>query len=57
LTRSFFIGSHHHSYVWTADCNSSFKDLKQNISILLSLSISGFTTCGADIGGFFNDPN
>ena len=52
LTRSFYIGSHKYSAMWTGDTKSNFDSLKNAISMMISLSISGYSFIGCDIGGF-----
>ncbi len=47
-----FLGS-----VWTGDNTAEWGHLKISIPMLLSLSISGIAHCGADVGGFFRNPD
>ncbi|KAM9842046.1 neutral alpha-glucosidase C isoform 2-T2 [Aulostomus maculatus] len=56
LSRSFFAGSQRLGAVWTGDNVASWEYLKISIPMLLSLSISGIVFCGADVGGFVQDP-
>uniref|UniRef100_UPI00358F6546 neutral alpha-glucosidase C-like isoform X2 n=1 Tax=Myxine glutinosa TaxID=7769 RepID=UPI00358F6546 len=56
LTRSFFAGSQRNGAVWTGDNLSEWGHLKTSLPMLLSLSICGISFCGADVGGFFKDP-
>ncbi|KAL3312851.1 hypothetical protein Ciccas_008552 [Cichlidogyrus casuarinus] len=56
LTRAFYAGSQRTSAVWTGDNAAEWSHLKISIPMLLSLSITGITFCGADVGGFFNNP-
>lgn len=57
LTRSFFAGSQRYSAVWTGDNTADWGYLKASIQMCLSISVSGISFCGSDIGGFFGDPN
>ncbi|KAM3717044.1 Neutral alpha-glucosidase AB [Dirofilaria immitis] len=57
LTRSFFAGSQRTTAVWTGDNTASWEQLKITAPMLLSLSISGIPHVGADIGGFFGNPD
>lgn len=57
LTRSFYLGSHKYGAVWTGDTRSTFTDMGQTIPMILSLSISGFSFVGADVGGFYGEVN
>lgn len=52
LTRSFYLGSHKYSSVWIGDAQSNFQNLELSIPMLLSLSLSGYSFVGADVGGF-----
>ncbi|XP_053553897.1 neutral alpha-glucosidase C isoform X2 [Bombina bombina] len=56
LTRSFFAGSQRYGAVWTGDNIAEWDYLKISIPMLLSLSVTGITFCGADVGGFVGDP-
>ncbi|HYC56843.1 MAG TPA: TIM-barrel domain-containing protein [Candidatus Binatia bacterium] len=52
LTRSGYAGIQRYAAVWTGDNASRWHDLRQSISMLLGLSLSGVPFCGSDIGGF-----
>jgi alpha 1,3-glucosidase len=56
LTRSFFAGSQRNAAVWTGDNMSKWEHLRMTIPMLLSHSIAGITFIGADIPGFFFNP-
>ncbi|XP_056151789.1 neutral alpha-glucosidase C [Lampris incognitus] len=56
LSRSFFAGSQRLGAVWTGDNVASWEYLKISIPMLLSLSLCGISFCGADVGGFMQDP-
>ncbi|XP_051872354.1 neutral alpha-glucosidase C-like [Pristis pectinata] len=56
LTRSFFAGSQRYGAVWTGDNVADWSYLKISIPMLLNLSITGISFCGADIGGFVQNP-
>uniref|UniRef100_A0A8C5GJD1 Neutral alpha-glucosidase C-like n=1 Tax=Gouania willdenowi TaxID=441366 RepID=A0A8C5GJD1_GOUWI len=57
LSRSFFAGSQRFGAIWTGDNVATWEYLKISIPMLLSLSLSGMAFCGADIGGFVQDPD
>ncbi|XP_055361355.1 neutral alpha-glucosidase C [Betta splendens] len=57
LSRSFFAGSQRFGAVWTGDNVASWEYLKVSIPMLLSLNVTGVGFCGADVGGFFRDPD
>lgn len=57
LTRSFFAGSQRYAAVWTGDNTADWDHLKKSVQMVLSLQICGVVLSGADIGGFFGNPN
>lgn len=56
LTRAGFAGSQRYVSIWTGDNMAEWDHLKATIPMCLSLSISGLVLCGADVGGFFGNP-
>lgn len=56
LTRSFFAGSQKYGAVWTGDNEAKWSHLEAAAPMLLSLNVAGITFSGADVGGFFGDP-
>ncbi|KAF7653204.1 hypothetical protein LDENG_00086110 [Lucifuga dentata] len=56
LSRSFFAGSQRFGAIWTGDNVASWEYLKISIPMLLSLNVAGIMFCGADVGGFVQDP-
>lgn len=57
LTRSFFAGSQRTAAVWTGDNAAQWSYLKIATPMLLSLAVTGFGFAGADVGGFFHNPD
>ncbi|KAI8999776.1 glycosyl hydrolases family 31-domain-containing protein [Gaertneriomyces semiglobifer] len=57
LSRAFFAGSQRYGAVWTGDNMAEWTHLKASVPMLLSLSTSGITFSGADVGGFFGNPS
>ncbi len=57
LTRSFFAGSQRFGAVWTGDNAAKWDHLAVSVPMLLSLGVSGIQFSGADVGGFFGDPD
>ncbi|OAA65904.1 alpha glucosidase alpha [Niveomyces insectorum RCEF 264] len=57
LTRSFFAGSQRLGAVWTGDNQASWDHLAVAVPMLLSQGIAGFPFAGADVGGFFGNPD
>ncbi|KAF7555534.1 hypothetical protein G7046_g6527 [Stylonectria norvegica] len=56
LTRSFYAGSQRLGAMWTGDNQANWDHLAASIPMVLNQGISGFPFSGADVGGFFGDP-
>lgn len=56
LTRSHFSGSQRYTAVWTGDNAAEWSHLAISYPMCLSLALGGISFCGADIGGFFKNP-
>ncbi|XP_025103603.1 neutral alpha-glucosidase AB-like isoform X3 [Pomacea canaliculata] len=57
LTRAFFAGSQRTAAVWTGDNMGEWGHLKVSNPMILSLNLVGIVFSGADIGGFFKNPD
>jgi alpha-glucosidase len=57
LTRASFAGGQRYAALWTGDSASDWTSLRQSLSMLLGLGLSGFPFCGSDIGGFVGAPS
>ncbi|HTR43954.1 MAG TPA: glycoside hydrolase family 31 protein [Pseudomonadales bacterium] len=57
LTRATFAGGQRYSALWTGDATADWASLRQSVSMLLGLGISGFPFVGSDIGGFVRMPS
>ncbi|XP_058812435.1 neutral alpha-glucosidase C-like [Topomyia yanbarensis] len=57
LTRSHFAGTQRYSAVWTGDNMAEWGHLQASLKMCLSASVAGISFCGADVGGFFNEPS
>ncbi len=57
LTRASFAGGQRYAAVWTGDSTSDWSSLRQSLSTLLGLGLSGFPFVGSDIGGFVGAPS
>jgi alpha-glucosidase len=57
LTRASFAGGQRFAALWTGDGASEWTSLRQSLSTLLGLGLSGFPFCGSDIGGFVGAPS
>lgn len=55
LTRSGYAGIQKYAAVWTGDNMATWDDVKLQISMVTSLSVSGIPVVGCDIGGFLLD--
>jgi alpha-glucosidase len=52
LTRATFAGGQRYAAVWTGDSQTDWASLRQSVSTLLGLGVSGFPFVGSDISGF-----
>ncbi|XP_067640752.1 neutral alpha-glucosidase AB isoform X2 [Eurosta solidaginis] len=57
LTRAHFAGSQRYALIWTGDNMADWGHLQHSIKMCLSEAVAGFSFCGADIGGFFGNPD
>ena len=57
LTRASFAGGQRYAALWPGDNTSDWSSLRQSISTLLGLGVSGFPFVGCDIGGFVGAPS
>ncbi|NWY93494.1 GANAB glucosidase, partial [Loxia curvirostra] len=56
LSRAFFAGSQRYGAVWTGDNTADWEHLRISIPMCLSFGLAGLAFCGADVGGFFQNP-
>ena len=57
LSRAFFSGSQRWGAVWTGDNTADWNHLRISLPMLMSLNLGGITFSGADVGGFFKNPD
>ncbi|XP_072378517.1 neutral alpha-glucosidase AB-like [Diabrotica undecimpunctata] len=57
LTRGHFPGSQRYTAVWTGDNAAEWSHLAISYPMCLSEALGGISFCGADVGGFFNNPD
>lgn len=57
LTRSHFAGTQRYAAFWTGDNTADWPYLHAAYQECLTSNILGIVFCGADIGGFFNNPS
>lgn len=56
LSRAFFIGTQRYGPIWTGDNFATWDHLAASVPMLLSCGIAGMPFIGADVGGFFGNP-
>jgi alpha-glucosidase len=56
LSRSGWAGVSRYAWSWTGDLETSWAALRQTISTLLGMGLSGIPFSGSDIGGFLGHP-
>ncbi|GJJ08411.1 hypothetical protein Clacol_002627 [Clathrus columnatus] len=57
LSRSFYAGSQRFGAIWTGDNMGTWEHMAVGIPMVLSNGIAGMTFSGADVGGFFGNPD
>lgn len=57
LSRAFFAGTQRAGPIWTGDNTAEWGHLQASIPMLLSLGVTGLPFAGADVGGFFGNPD
>ncbi|RVW21597.1 putative glucan 1,3-alpha-glucosidase [Vitis vinifera] len=56
LSRAFFPGSQRHGAIWTGDNTADWDQLRVSVPMILTLGLTGMTFSGADVGGYFGNP-
>lgn len=56
LSRALFPGSQRYGAVWTGDNTAEWDHLRVSVPMILTLGLSGLSFSGADVGGFFGNP-
>lgn len=57
LSRAHFAGSQRFAAIWTGDNAAEWGHLQASVKMCLSESVAGMSFCGADVGGFFGNPD
>ncbi len=57
LTRAFYAGSQRYGAMWTGDNEAKWEALAISFPMILSQGIAGYPFAGADVGGFFGNPD
>ncbi|KAK6923487.1 Glycoside hydrolase family 31, N-terminal domain [Dillenia turbinata] len=56
LSRAIFPGTQRYGAVWTGDNTADWDQLRASVSMVLTLGLTGISFSGADVGGFFGNP-
>ena len=56
LSRAFFAGVQRYGAIWTGDNKADWGHLKASVPMILSIGVAGLGFAGADMGGFFGNP-
>ncbi|GAV59594.1 Glyco_hydro_31 domain-containing protein/Gal_mutarotas_2 domain-containing protein [Cephalotus follicularis] len=56
LSRAMFAGSQRYGAVWTGDNSADWDQLRVSVPMILTLGLAGMSFSGADVGGFFGNP-
>ena len=57
LSRAFFAGTQRIGPIWTGDNAADWDHLRVSIPMVTTLGLTGLTFSGADVGGFFGNPD
>ena len=57
LTRSFYSGSQKYGFIWTGDNKANKEFLNNSIETNIINGFCGISSCGSDVGGFFDNPS
>ncbi|XP_023512658.1 probable glucan 1,3-alpha-glucosidase [Cucurbita pepo subsp. pepo] len=56
LSRALFAGSQRYGAVWTGDNTADWDHLRVSVPMVLALGLTGLSFSGADVGGYFGNP-
>ncbi|PKI85982.1 glucan 1,3-alpha-glucosidase [Malassezia vespertilionis] len=57
LSRAWWLGSQRFGAIWTGDNMGTWEHFAVSVPMILSNGLGGMSFCGADIGGFFGNPD
>ncbi|MED6193066.1 putative glucan 1,3-alpha-glucosidase [Stylosanthes scabra] len=56
LSRALFAGTQRYGAIWTGDNTAEWEHLRVSVPMVLTLGLTGVSFSGADVGGFFGNP-
>ncbi|QHN97596.1 putative glucan 1,3-alpha-glucosidase [Arachis hypogaea] len=56
LSRALFAGTQMYGAIWTGDNTAEWDHLRVSVPMVLTLGLTGVSFSGADVGGFFGNP-
>ncbi|KAK9816687.1 hypothetical protein WJX72_003707 [[Myrmecia] bisecta] len=56
LSRAFFAGTQRHGPIWTGDNTATWEHMRVSLPMLMAIGLTGLPFSGADVGGFFGNP-
>ncbi|XP_015937428.1 probable glucan 1,3-alpha-glucosidase [Arachis duranensis] len=56
LSRALFAGTQRYGAIWTGDNTAEWDHLRVSVPMVLTLGLAGVSFSGADVGGFFGNP-
>ncbi len=57
LSRAFYAGTQRYGAIWTGDNAANWEHLRASAPMLLTIGLTGLSFAGADVGGFFGNPD
>lgn len=57
LSRAFFAGTQTVGPIWTGDNTADWDHLRVSVPMVLTINLAGIAFSGADVGGFFGNPD
>lgn len=57
LSRAWWLGTQRYAAIWTGDNMGTWEHFANSVPMILQNGMGGMSFCGADIGGFFGNPD
>lgn len=57
LSRAWWLGTQRFGAIWTGDNMGTWEHFANSVPMILANGVGGMSFCGADIGGFFGNPD